>query len=287
MKNAVKTILTLFAGMLFGAALFSGGVAHAAEIFYKAFPSTNVIYLDGQRVELAAFTINGSNYVKLRDMGKLVGFNVYWDGAVQIDSDAPYTGVGPNGKTVSQPTDERRLTYNADGSINVPQDGSKYIPQAGDRIRCDDGYIYEIKDVSRYDNNVFAGGPVGPLPAPTCDWSTFPEVEIPAVEVRHFAHDDGDSMFIRNLYETRRMQYTIYNAIGREPSAWRDGKPLMTIALAIDPADEPYTQAFWPWRDSELEKLVHSRPNSHYYVEAWDYYSKGIFQYTRYCVASL
>ena len=73
MKNAGKTILTLFAGMLLGAALFSGGVAHAAEIFYKAIPSTNIIYLDGQRVELAAFTIDGSNYVKLRDVGELVG----------------------------------------------------------------------------------------------------------------------------------------------------------------------------------------------------------------------
>ena len=95
MKNAGKTILTLFAGMLFGAALFSGGVAHAAEIFYKAIPSTNIIYLDGQRVELTAFAIDGSNYVKLRDVGELVGFNVYWDGAVQIDSDAPYTGEAP------------------------------------------------------------------------------------------------------------------------------------------------------------------------------------------------
>ena len=95
MKNAGKTILTLFAGMILGAALFSGGVAHAAEIFYKAIPSTNIIYLDGQRVELAAFTIDGSNYVKLRDVGELVGFNVYWDGAVQIDSDAPYSGVAP------------------------------------------------------------------------------------------------------------------------------------------------------------------------------------------------
>ena len=31
----------------------------------------------------------------LRDIGQAVGFNVYWDGAVQIDSDAPYTGVAP------------------------------------------------------------------------------------------------------------------------------------------------------------------------------------------------
>ena len=102
MKNVGKTILTLFAGMLFGAALFSGGVAHAAEIFYKAIPSTNIIYLNGQRVELAAFAIDGSNYVKLRDVGELVGFNVYWDGAVQIDSNAPYTGVAPDTGAAAQ-----------------------------------------------------------------------------------------------------------------------------------------------------------------------------------------
>ena len=102
MKNVGKTMLTLFAGMLFGAALFSGGVAHAAEIFYKAIPSTNIIYLNGQRVELAAFSIDGSNYVKLRDVGELVGFNVYWDGAVQIDSSAPYTGTAPDNSTAAQ-----------------------------------------------------------------------------------------------------------------------------------------------------------------------------------------
>jgi len=95
MKNKVKTIMTLVAGMFLGAALL-GGAAQAAELYYRATPSPNTVYLDGQRVELTAMAINGSNYVKLRDVGKLVGFNVYWDGAnVQVDSDAPYTGVAP------------------------------------------------------------------------------------------------------------------------------------------------------------------------------------------------
>ena len=278
--------MSFMVGVLTGAVLISGSAAYAAGVMAGHTPQR--VYVDGTVVQMDAYNIGGSNYVKLRDIGEAVGFNVYWDGkSIQIDSDAPYTGAGPKVQAISQAADERGLTYNADGSINVPQDGSKYIPKAGDRVRCDDGYIYEIKDVSRYDNNVFADGPVGPLPTPTCDWSAFPEVEVPKVEVRHFAHDDGDSMFIRNLYETRRMQYTIYNAIGREPGAWRDGKPLMTIALTIDPADEPWVKTSWPWRASDLEDLVHSRPNSHYYVEAWNYYSKGVFQCTRYCVASL
>ena len=185
-------------------------------------------------------------------------------------------------------TEAAGVTYNADGTINVPTDDSvKYIPKDGDRVLCDDGFIYEVKDASRYDNNVFAEGPVGELPEPTCDWSLFPELELPAAEVRHFVHEYGDSMFIRNLYETRRMQYTLYNALALEPSAWRDGKPLATIQLTIPAELEEYNGCFWPWRASELENLVASCPNSRYYVEAWDYYSKGIFQYTRYCVVSL
>lgn len=260
-----QRFLSFMAGLLTGAALLSGGAAYAAGIMAAYDPQT--AYVDGAPVQMEAYNIGGYNYVKLRDMGRMVGFNVYWDGrAVQIDSDAPYTGIAPAQTT----TDTRELTYNADGSINVPTDGSKYVPKVGDRVRCDDGCIYEIKDVSRYDNNVFAPGPVGELPTPTCDWSAFPDLETPKVEIRHFAHDDGDSMFIRNIYETRRMQYTIYNAIGREPSAWRDGKPLASVQLTIRPEDEDYTHALWPWRSSELEKLVHSRPNSRYYVEAWD-----------------
>lgn len=38
---------------------------------------------------------------------------------------------------------------------------------------------------------------------------------------------------------------------------------------------------------TELTDLVHSRPNSRYYVAAWDFYHNGIYQYCRYCVLSL
>ncbi len=264
-----KEMTLIAAGMLAGAMLVP--TAHAAVRQLTATPSTQKFYVDGKQVQMEAYSINGSNYVKLRDIGKAVGFDVSYDGT----TNSVYIGKQPAAQTAPS------------GTVTIPTDGSKYIPKAGDKVRCDDGYIYEVKDASRYDSNVFAEGPVGELPAPTCDWSAFPEVELPKVEVRHFAHDTGDSMFIRNLYETRRMQYTIYNALGKELGAWRDGRPLASVQLTIDPADEPYTQTFWPWRSSELETLVRSRPNSHYCVEAWDYYSKGVFQYTRYCVASL
>jgi len=89
-----KNIGLVAAGILIGAAL-SGPTAQAAETYLKAVPSWQKIYLDGQQVQMTAYNINGSNYVKLRDIGKAVGFNVYWQDGVQIDSDAPYTGEAP------------------------------------------------------------------------------------------------------------------------------------------------------------------------------------------------
>lgn len=60
---------------------------------------------------MTAYNIAGSNYVRLRDIGKKVGFNVYWDDGVQINSTAPYTGEAPvqNTKTVQSAGMEIRL----------------------------------------------------------------------------------------------------------------------------------------------------------------------------------
>ena len=39
----------------------------------------------------------------------------------------------------------------------------------------------------------------------TCDWSLFPTLTLPKVEVRHFSTENGDNIFVRNLYEVRRI----------------------------------------------------------------------------------
>ena len=234
--------------------------------------STNRIFVDGREVQMEAYAIGGNNYVKLRDVGKAVGFNVSWDGsAVQIDSDAPYQ---------DEATQVRKI-------VSLPTDGSKYVPRAGDLIPCDDGTFYEVKDTLRWENNVYAPGGLPELPKPTCDWSAFNSATLPKVEVKHYSDQYGDDLFVRNLYETRRMQYTIYNALGKEPTAWKNGKPLATVELTTPAEYEAYTAKFWPWRESELTDLVHSRPNSRYYVATWDYYHDGSFMSTRYCVLSL
>ena len=85
--------LQFILGVLTGAALFGGASAVAAEI--AAEPAWSPIFVDGQQVQMTAYNILGNNYVKLRDIGKAVGFNVYFQGGVQVDSKAPYTGEAP------------------------------------------------------------------------------------------------------------------------------------------------------------------------------------------------
>ena len=75
------------AGILDGTAL-SGPMAQAVEqiIVQRTVQS---MYIDGQSVAFEAYNINGANYVKLRDIGEAVGFEVYWDGtSVQMKTAA-------------------------------------------------------------------------------------------------------------------------------------------------------------------------------------------------------
>ena len=269
-----KTVLMVTAGILVGTML-AGPAANAAEHYFKAYQGSQNIYLDGQQIQLEAYIVNGNNYVKLRDVAKSLDFNVYWDGAVQIDSDAPYTGEAKKENS---------------STATLPSDGARYIPKVGDVIECNDGSEYTITDVSRWDKSMFASGPLPELPEPTCDWSSFPEVELPEPEVRRFQLGASDYLFIRNLYETRRMQYTLQNLAGNHPDTSENGKlkygskgtPFVRINLTIDERLTP--QSFWPWRDSELEKVFESCPPGIYSVEAWDVYKNGKFLYTEYKV---
>ena len=70
--------------------------AYAAGIMAER--SLHRIVVDGKEAQMEAYVINGSNYVRLRDIGKAVGFEVYWDGdakCVQVESGKPYTGEAP------------------------------------------------------------------------------------------------------------------------------------------------------------------------------------------------
>ena len=78
-------------GILAGLAL-SGPATQAAD-YLQAKPSSQPVYVDGQKVEMEAYFIHGNNFVKLRDIGKAVDFGVAYDAAtnsVRIDPNAHY-----------------------------------------------------------------------------------------------------------------------------------------------------------------------------------------------------
>lgn len=228
--------------------------AYAAGIMAER--SHHRIVVDGKEAQMEAYVINGNNYVRLADIGKQVGFNVYWDSntkTVQIEADKPYTGITPQ-QTAAAPTD-----------------GSRYVLKVGDVIRCDDGTDYTIKDVSRWDKNAFSSAPLGELPTATCDWSKLPQPEMPQAEAR-------------------RMLYTLYNAIGENPETWQNGQPVkfpsgndkVKINLTIPAEVTP--QSFWPWRAEQITELFNSCPPGTYSLEAWNVYKNGVFQYTEYSI---
>ncbi len=127
MKNGLKNAALLCTGMILGAALFSGTAAYAASgIFAEKSPCA--VYVDGRRVELDAYLIDGRNYVQLRDIGKATNaLNVYWDGAVQIESGKPYTGEAP-----ASPAPQATVTPSA--GTAAPAASEDYAAQANAAI---------------------------------------------------------------------------------------------------------------------------------------------------------
>ena len=112
--NRLKNTGLVLCGLVMGLAL-SAPAAQAVESL-KATLSTNRILVDGQETHMTAYTIGGSNYVRLRDIGKAVGFEVYWDSnakCVQVRSGIPYTGEEPAKDEVIKPTPQSEPTVPA------------------------------------------------------------------------------------------------------------------------------------------------------------------------------
>ena len=262
-RKGSREVALIASGIILGTAIAAPTVGAALT----AERSNQKVVVDGRPVQIETYSINGNNYCKLRDIGREVGFAVDYDpmiNTVSIRTDEPYV------------EDAQALTPR---TVALPTDGSQYVPQVGDIILCDDGTEYEIKDVARWDSS--------PLPTPTSDWSRFPTLELPAPIVKHYHDQYGDDLFVRNVYEVRRMVCTLYNALGDEPEAWRDGKPLFKISTEIPSEYEPYTERFWPWRSEEITDVVRACPNVRYYVDAYDVYHGGVYVCTRYCFMSI
>ena len=201
MKHDKRTIAAMVTGMVIGAALVSEAAAGIV-----AEPTWQNIYVDGQQVSMKAYNIAGNNYVRLRDIGQQVGFNVYWQDGVQIDTDAPYTGVAPLQGTGTQPTDmeireemircinEVRRKYGVPGLavdqslMDAAQECSSYLyTKHNNRVECEtvlkSGYphgfgsnltVFTITDPERISEKAVANwenspGHLATMIDPNCD----------------------------------------------------------------------------------------------------------------------
>lgn len=151
---------------------------------------------------------------------------------------------------------------NPDGSINIPSDGSRYIPVAGDVIRCDDGANYAILNTDLYID-------CGPLPSITQEW---PEDHLPKGEAIHYMDFSGDYLFVRNLYETRRMVNTLCSQ--------EKGTGFLHIRLTVP--EDISSDAFSLWDSERLIVLADADRSDTICLEAWDMFKNGVHYKTLY-----
>ena len=108
--------------------------AYAAGIVAER--SHHRVVVDGKEAQMEAYVINGSNYVRLRDIGKAVGFEVYWNSdakCVQVESKKPYTGEAPVTSAEAKPVEQPAQTDVA----AAKQDIIDYT----NALRCENGVV--------------------------------------------------------------------------------------------------------------------------------------------------
>ena len=237
-------------GLMCGAVIF-GGAGYAAGVVATPLSETSQkVTLDGQEVSLEGYNINGNSYFKLRDVGKAVDFGVTWDNAtrtVQIDTNSGYV-------------EEQKPSV--PGAVSIPTGDASWCPPVGTVIDLGNGQTMTVTK---------AKDPEPELPDPTKDWSAFWQDELPEMKV---TIGENGFVAIRNMHEIRRQQYTLFNV----------AEPDTEIYLGVEGSREgdPYVQ--WPWHEGMLEAMYLSAPRRQVWVDAYDVYFDGRYQYTEYDV---
>ncbi len=115
----MRKINTFVFGLLCGAIFFGGGMVMAnSEVLAKL--TSQIFYFNSEKIELNAYNINGSNYVRLRDAAKIFNVSIEYDEA----ADSVYMG----NETQTSPA----LTKPAiiDGNAYAREDFSKAANQS-------------------------------------------------------------------------------------------------------------------------------------------------------------
>ena len=235
-------------GLMCGAVIF-GGAGYAAGVVATPLSETSQkVTLDGQEVSLEGYNINGNSYFKLRDVGKAVDFGVTWDNAtrtVQIDTNSGYV-------------EEQKPSV--PGAVSIPTGDASWCPPVGTVIDLGNGQTMTVTK---------AKAPEPELTVPA-NASSFWQDELPEMKVE--VYEDG-FVKIRNLHETRRMQYSLFEV----------AEPGTKIYLGLEGSRPGDPSVEWPWHEGMLQDMYLSGPRSKVWVDAYDCYNaNGRYLYTEY-----
>ncbi len=234
-------------GLLCGGVIFGGVGIASGVIATPLTESSQKVTLDGQAVSLEGYNINGNNYFKLRDLGKAMDFGVTWNNdsrTVEIDSSTGYV-------------EEQKPTI--PGAVSIPTGDASWCPPVGTVIDLGNGQTMTVTK---------AKDPEPELTVPA-NASSFWQDELPEPKVT--IGTDG-FVAIRNLHETRRMQYSLFEV----------AEPGTKIYLGLEGSRPGDPSVEWPWHEGMLQAMYLSGPRSKVWVDAYDVYLYGEYQYTEY-----
>lgn len=234
-------------GLLCGGVIFGGVGIASGVIATPLTESSQKVTLDGQAVSLEGYNINGNNYFKLRDLGKAMDFGVTWNNdsrTVEIDSSTGYV-------------EEQKPTI--PGAVSIPTGDASWCPAVGTVIDLGNGQTMTVTK---------AKDPEPELTVPA-NASSFWQDELPEPKVT--IGTDG-FVAIRNLHETRRMQYSLFEV----------AEPGTKIYLGLEGSRPGDPSVEWPWHEGMLQAMYLSGPRSKVWVDAYDVYLYGEYQYTEY-----
>lgn len=237
-------------GLLCGGVIFGGVGIASGVIATPLTESSQKVTLDGQAVSLEGYNINGSNYFKLRDLGKAMDFGVTWNNdsrTVEIDSNAGYV-------------EEEKPAI--PGAVKIPTGDASWCPPVGTVIDLGNGQTMTVTK---------AKDPEPELTVPA-NASSFWQDELP--EMRVVTYEESGLVLIRNLHEIRRQQYALFEV----------AEPGTKIYLGLEGARPGDPNVQWPWHEGMLQAMYLSGPRSKVWVDAYDVYNNGRYLYTEYDV---
>ena len=136
-----KSIGLILCGTVLGLSLSAPATQAVEGILAQR--CTSPILFNGSPVEVEAYTINGYNYFKLRDVAQLVDFGVFWNGesrTVSIDTAVGYTPDGSEAAVA-------KLKEDVSNDIPVSDDISRAdLEKAAAALGC--WPVYEVRQSS-------------------------------------------------------------------------------------------------------------------------------------------